>query len=89
MLGLGLEGIELHSDADVGEIHEVPMQRVMFPHVVDLAPQPLRVTLTVGLHRVPKTGKCAMCGLRRVRFTIGIADVLVGPALCAACAGIR
>ena len=39
MLGLGLEGIELHSDADVGEIHEVPMQRVMFPHVVDLAPQ--------------------------------------------------
>lgn len=49
---------------------------------------PLAMTVTVSLLRAPRQ-KCTVCGMKRIGYRIGLGDFLMGPVMCAKCAGIR
>lgn len=52
---------------------------------------PLRVDFIVVTQRIPRA-RCTSCGNRRVLFRNAISSEkgdIVGPALCAKCAGVR
>lgn len=54
-----------------------------------LVPHPsLAVNISVMLVRVER-GRCAMCGLRRVRFRLQANTSNASEAVCAKCAGMR
>ena len=69
-----------------------PDQMTAFPSAIDTTfavdGNPMSVMIRVSLNRAPRQ-KCAACEKRRVGFWVGLGDVIMGPILCAKCAGIR
>lgn len=64
-------------------------QTTMFPVSISFETPPLVLHLDIGVRRLPKTGRCAICRLRRVLIVLAAGDQLVSPPFCVTCAGLR